>query len=143
MFTVNLSYKRKFWLFYCKQVSACFILKLGINCVFRSCRNQSLILLGLMRLHTPINCNFVFSRVSRARTAPVTCICPESLLAFFYISLCFDWPLKSFEMAPDGCCFSLGKDDDYEKWIPHGKGAKNGCLLGRKVYILRPKKESL
>ncbi|RMX56756.1 hypothetical protein pdam_00022246, partial [Pocillopora damicornis] len=35
------------------------------------------------------------------------------------------------------------KDDDYEKWIPHGEGAKNGCLLGRKVYILRPKKESL
>lgn len=68
VFVVNLSYKRKFWLFYCKQVSACFLLKLGINCVFRSCRNQSLLLLGLMRLLTPINCNFVFSRVSRARS---------------------------------------------------------------------------
>lgn len=34
-------------------------------------------------------------------------------------------------------------DDDYEDWIPHGAGTNNGCLLGRKVHIRRPKQESL
>lgn len=33
--------------------------------------------------------------------------------------------------------------NDYETWVPHGEGAKGGCLLGKKVTIQRPKKEAL
>lgn len=40
-------------------------------------------------------------------------------------------------------CFVLGKEDDYEGWVPHGEADKQGCLLGKKVTIQRPKKEAL
>ena len=41
------------------------------------------------------------------------------------------------------CCQLVGTADDYEDWVPHGKGNTNGCLLGQKATIKRPKKESL
>ena len=40
-------------------------------------------------------------------------------------------------------CVFVGKDDEYEDWVPHGEGKNNGCLLGKKVTMRRPKKEAL
>ena len=39
--------------------------------------------------------------------------------------------------------FFLGEESDYETWIPHGEGKNEGCLLGKKVFLRRPKKEIL
>lgn len=54
---------------------------------------------------------------------------------------CF-WQQKLFLIAVI-YFFVLGKKDDYERWVPHGEGSNQGCLLGKKVTIQRLKKEAL